>query len=288
MSAGDLVHLAEARARVGSTLRRKYRLDTLIGWGGMGAVYGATHRNGSRVAVKVLRKDYATDPDLLRRFVREGVLANRIAHPGAVRILDDDVAQDGSPFLVMELLEGVSCRELANAHGGRLDARTTLLIAHHVLDVLVAAHRAGIVHRDIKPNNIFLTSRGARQTARLRDRANASRRRCRERDYASGRAPRHAGVHVARAGARTAGGDRRPRGHLGSGRDGVQPLLVGEEVHLGTSPREIMVYTAMRPARSLGTIDGAPAPLVRVVDRALALSPSERWPSARAMGTAVE
>ena len=174
MSASSPAHLAEARARVGSTLRSKYHLDALIGCGGMGAVYRATHRNGARVAVKVLRRDYASDSDLLRRFVGEGVFANRIAHPGAVRILDDDVADDGAPFLVMELLEGVSCRELADAQGGRLDAGATLLIAHRVLDVLDAAHRAGIVHRDIKPSNVFSDAPRGRQAPRLRDRADAS------------------------------------------------------------------------------------------------------------------
>src|SRR5271166_6094668 len=95
-----------ARSRVGSTLCRKYTLDALIGVGGMAAVYRATHRVGNRVAIKMLHPHIAISADTRARFLREGYVANHVDHEGAVRVLDDDTAEDGSVFLAMELLEG--------------------------------------------------------------------------------------------------------------------------------------------------------------------------------------
>src|SRR5580700_4337015 len=95
-----------ARARVGSVLHSKWRLDVLLGVGGMAAVYAATHRNGSRAAVKVLHSELLVNEEARRRFVREGYAANKVGHEGAVKVLDDDIAEDGSLFLVTELLDG--------------------------------------------------------------------------------------------------------------------------------------------------------------------------------------
>ena len=95
--------------------------------------------------------------DIFQRFLREGYVANTVEHPGAVAVLDDDTAEDGSPFLVMELLDGATADELARANGGTLRLRAVLCIAHGVLDVLSAAHAKTIVHRDVKPANVFVT-----------------------------------------------------------------------------------------------------------------------------------
>jgi hypothetical protein len=107
----------EAAVRVGRTLRDKWHLDTLIDVGGMAAVYAATHRNGMRGAVKILHRHRSLDADIAARFRREGYIANKVAHPNAVTVLDDDVDDDGSVFLVMELLEGTTLRERAGCDG---------------------------------------------------------------------------------------------------------------------------------------------------------------------------
>ena len=97
---------ARAKARVGRTVNNKWRLDALLGVGGMASVYAATHRNGSRAALKILHSEFGRDAGIRERFLREGYVANKIEHPGRVAILDDDCTEHDEPFLVMELLEG--------------------------------------------------------------------------------------------------------------------------------------------------------------------------------------
>jgi serine/threonine-protein kinase len=108
----DAVIEQRARARIGTTLNGKYRLDRLLGVGGMASVYAATHRNNKRVAVKVLHTELSVLEEVRTRFMREGYVANTVEHPGAVAVLDDDAAEDGAAaFLVMELLEGETLAE---------------------------------------------------------------------------------------------------------------------------------------------------------------------------------
>ncbi len=151
-----------ARGRVGRTLREKWRLDALLGVGGMAAVYAGTHRNGKRGAVKVLHPELARSGDARARFLREGYVANAVDHPGAVAVIDDDATEDGLVFMVMELLQGSTLDALAEASPGRvLPLDVVLKAADDLLDVLAAAHANGIVHRDIKPENLFLVRDGA-------------------------------------------------------------------------------------------------------------------------------
>jgi eukaryotic-like serine/threonine-protein kinase len=97
---------ARIRGRVGAVLCDKYRLDRLIGIGGMASVFAATHRNGGRVAIKVLHPELTRMTDIRGRFLREGYAANKVGHSGAVRVYDDSEDGEGSVLLVMELLEG--------------------------------------------------------------------------------------------------------------------------------------------------------------------------------------
>src|SRR5271169_404846 len=140
--------IQRAHARVGRVLRDKWRLDQLLGIGGMAAVYAATARNGKRVAIKMLHANMAIGGDTLKRFLREGYAANKVDHPNAVSVLDDDVAEDGSVFVVMELLDGETLQSHWERSGQRLPASEVLLLAEQVLDVLASAHSHGIIHRD--------------------------------------------------------------------------------------------------------------------------------------------
>lgn len=149
-----------AKRRVGATLRDKYRIERVLGVGGMATVYLGVHRNGHKVAVKILHPELSKSTAQKERFVREGYVANSIDHPGAVRVLDDDVAEDGCPFLVIELLEGQTLDERRRQAGGKLPVRDVLAIGHALCDTLAAAHDMGVIHRDIKPENVFVRGDG--------------------------------------------------------------------------------------------------------------------------------
>jgi serine/threonine protein kinase len=150
-----------AEERVGTVLNDKWTLERLLGVGGMAAVYAGRHRNGARAAVKVLHADLSRHPEVRERFLREGYAANSVEHPGAVKVLDDDVVaagpDTGTAYLVMELLEGESLQDHVE-RGHLLGEREFLVVAESVLGVLEAAHARGVVHRDLKPENLFLLS----------------------------------------------------------------------------------------------------------------------------------
>ena len=153
----------QAQARVGSVLRDKYRLERVLGIGGMAAVYSAVHRNQARFAIKMLHADLSEQKSVRRRFLREGYVANSVKHAGRrwrTIMLDDDVAEDGSAFLVMELLDGISIEELWDRCAQRLASAHVVAIVDPLLEVLAAAHANGVVHRDIKPANVFVTREG--------------------------------------------------------------------------------------------------------------------------------
>src|SRR6187455_2128186 len=97
-----------ARARIGTVLKKKWHLDQLLGVGGMAAVYAATHRNKKRAAIKMLHAELSLDSVMRERFLREGYAANSVGQRGVVTVDDDDVAEDGCAFIVMELLDGES------------------------------------------------------------------------------------------------------------------------------------------------------------------------------------
>ncbi|MDB4993742.1 MAG: Serine/threonine protein kinase [Myxococcaceae bacterium] len=141
---------------VGAVLGRKYRLLRLIGSGGMGAVYAAESlADGQKYAVKVLHHEFLTDEGVLGRFLDEGRTIQRLVHPNILRVTDTLQAEDGTPFLVMELLEGVPLSAYTQ-NGGHMAVMQAQMILQGMLAALGAAHAQGIVHRDLKPENVFL------------------------------------------------------------------------------------------------------------------------------------
>jgi serine/threonine protein kinase len=158
MSASDCVLPAPADVRIGTTIANRWRLFGVLGAGGAATVYAATHRNGSRVAIKILHPALSLQPEVVARFTKEGHVGNVIDHPGVVKTIDDGVTDDGAPYQVMELLEGESLER--RLERGALPPREAVHIAIDVLDVLATVHARGVVHRDIKPANVFLTTDG--------------------------------------------------------------------------------------------------------------------------------
>ncbi|MFO0735405.1 MAG: serine/threonine-protein kinase [Labilithrix sp.] len=141
--------------REGAMLRDRWRIDEKIGRGTMATVWAATHRNGDRVAIKVLHPELVHEGSVKQRFLREAYVANAIAHPGVVRVIDDDALPDGSPFLVMDLLEGETLESYRQKLGGKLPPAEVADVLDQLLDTLDAAHRKNVVHRDLKPENLF-------------------------------------------------------------------------------------------------------------------------------------
>ena len=287
MSEASEGEASRPRDRTGETLVGKYRLDRLIGAGGMADVYRATHRNGNRVAIKVLHDEHSHNKEIRARFVREGYVANSVEHPGAVRVLDDAVAEDGSVFLVMELLEGETLHAFAKRLTGKLDLRQLVAIMHDLLGVLAAAHAKGIVHRDVKPDNVFLTTAGVVKMldfgiARMLEPGSAS-------VTGTGRAMIGTPAYMAPEQALGRRRDIGPQTDIWAVGATMFSLLSGEMVHEAETSQEMIVRTGSRPARSLASVaPHVPAEIVGVVDRALAFEGKDRWPDALAMQAALD
>ncbi|HSE30131.1 MAG TPA: serine/threonine-protein kinase [Pyrinomonadaceae bacterium] len=138
----------------------RFRIEREIGTGGMGTVYLATHLGLERpVAVKIIKREFATDSDVADRFLREARTMARLRHPHAAMIFDAGSLPDGRHFIIMELVEGETLSQ-ALTREGRFSPHRAVQIATQICDVLEEAHRLGIVHRDLKPSNIMLGQRG--------------------------------------------------------------------------------------------------------------------------------
>lgn len=144
---------------LGRTLDEKYRLDERLGTGGMGTVYRATHLLIDRpVAIKVLNSRYVEDEAAQVRFRREARAAGRLQHANAVTVTDFGTTSDGLVYIVMELLEGYTLRDVL-AREAPLDVARAVSIMLQISSAVAAAHDAGIIHRDLKPANIFIVQR---------------------------------------------------------------------------------------------------------------------------------
>jgi serine/threonine protein kinase len=271
---------ARARARVGLTINNKFRIDSLIGVGGMASVYACTHRNGARKALKILHNEFARDKGITERFLKEGYVANKVDHRGRVAIEDDGVTEAGEPFLVMELLEGETAQQLWKKKGRKLPVDEALWIAAELCDVLKGFHDQGIVHRDIKPANVFVTKESVVKLL----------------DFGVARM-REAGGEATRAG--TALGTpsfMAPEQAMGltDGVDGradifsigatLYAMLSGQRLHQGRTDNEAFILAATTPAPSVARVaPDLPVEVISLVDKALAWDRRNRFENAAEM-----
>jgi serine/threonine-protein kinase len=271
-----------AEARIGSVIKDKWRLDRLLGVGGMACVYAATHRNKKRAAVKMLHRELSSDKVVRERFLREGYLANSVAHRGAVSVDDDDIAEDGSAFLVMELLDGETIEQRWRRKAERLPLEEVLAVGDQVLDTLAAAHDKGVVHRDLKPENLFLTRDGIVKLL----------------DFGIGRLNDVKGVSSTTLSGAAMGTPAFMAPEQARGRweevDGqtdlwalgatLYTLLTGQYVHQAATVNETLALAVSQQAHSIAVLrPDLPLRVVALVDRSLAYAKPQRFADARAM-----
>ena len=273
---------------MGAVLERKWRLERILGSGGMATVYAATHcNNGRSAAIKLLHAELAGNAEIRTRFAREGYIANKVGHPGAVAVLDDGVEDSGCPFLVMDLLVGQSLHErMTSAPAGLLSEAEVLRIAEGMLDVLAAAHEQGIVHRDLKPDNVFLAEDGAIKIldfgiAHLADRSRGEK--ATQTGLLIG-TPGYMPPEQARGYSKLVDG----RSDLWSVGAILFTLLTGRRVHEGETPNETLLQAMTAHAPPLADVRSTTSPdVAALIDRALAFEPDDRWRDAAAMRKAV-
>ena len=276
----------KAQFRIGETLLGKWHIDSVLGVGGTAAVYAATHHNGSRVAVKMLHADLMRNRFARERFLWEGHVANAVGHEGVIKVLDDDTAEDGSLFMVTELLDGETLDERRVRHGGRMTQEEVLLVVDQILDVLVVAHAKGIVHRDLKPQNVLLTRDGRVKVldfgiARWAETSTAS-------SFTQTGVLVGTPAYMAPEQARGLSDDVDAQSDLWACGAMMFFLLSGRCVHEGGTLNEQLGQAMQMAAPPLRSVAPALARgVAAVVDKALQLTKQDRWPDAARMRQAV-
>ena len=273
----------------GRTLKSTWEVERRLASGGMGTVYVARHtRTGRRYALKTMLPSAQLSESAIARFEREARAATAIGHTGIAAVHDFDVTSEGLHYLVMDLLVGESL-EARLARVGRLPWPEAKRVALEIADALAAAHRAGVLHRDVKPSNVFMASReGAAERAMLVDFG-----------LAKPIVPSH-GQAVTRTGAivgtahymspeqaRSEAVDERTDVYgLGAT---LYEMLAGVPPFLGASPFAVMAMLLQeQPVAPSSLATNVPAAVDALVLRALAKAPNDRWPSVPAIQAALE
>ncbi len=284
VASGDATLAAE---RVGGEIAGKYRIERLLGSGGMGSVYEAVHQfTQRRVAVKLMHPTFARSKLAAERFLREARAPGSVGHPGIVEVLDGGRDDDGSLYLVLELLEGETLSEALES-GAMSEPRLGAIVLE-LLDALGAAHDAGLVHRDIKPENVFLTPAGSEQPqVKLLDFG-----------VASLSEPGKPGLTVAGSvlGTPLYMSPEQALGHAVDARSDLWSVgavmyqaLAGHPPFRGESMQALIVSISTQEHLPLGACKPAlPVRLVAVVERALHKDPAQRWQSAAEMAEALQ
>lgn len=276
---------AQCEARLGTTLRGKWVLEKLVGIGGMAAVYAGAHKIGRRDAIKILHAEVAKSTEIRTRFEQEAAVANSFSHPGAVEIRDIDVTEDGCPFLVMEFLQGETLGEWARRlfeKGQEFPLEDLMRFTSELLSALGAAHAQGIVHRDIKLDNVFITESGSVKVL----------------DFGIARITHGRAITVAGARLGTAAymAPEQVRGEQVDGRADLfsvgatlYRLLSKQRIHEANSEADLFIRMGTEQAPAiLSVAPEVPADIAAIVDRSLKFKADQRYPNAAAMAADVQ
>ena len=267
-------------ARVGSIIKGKWTVEGLLGVGGMAAVYAAQHRNGQRAALKILHTDFAREKTICERFLREAYVSNKVNHSATVQVLDDDMTEQGEPFLVMELLLGETVRDAWKKCGRTMPIGRVLQICERVVDCLASCHVINVIHRDLKPANIFITEEGE---IKVLDFGVAQMRDATSERTATGTAlgtPAYMSPEQAMGLVDQLDG----RADLFSVGAMMHALITGHRINNGRTEQEALVMAATKPVPSVARLaPHLPIELIKVIDKALAWDRRNRFQDSREM-----
>ena len=271
------------RERIGTKLADKYEITAILGSGGMGTVYVAAHAwTGRRVAVKVLKPSYVENEEVVKRFLREARAAAALHHPNVVDVLDMGRTDDGAVYMVLELLEGDSLGSLLRQHG-RMEPAKVLAILVPIAEALAEVHERGFVHRDLKPDNIFVAALRGRSVPKLLDFGIAK---ALHDPDSSTRTGAIMGTAYYMSPEQASG-----RSDVGPGTDiwalGVvlYEALTGMPPFTAETATGVLVKILTTPPAPVP--DHVPAPIARIVEQAMRSDPRERFAHMRAMASAM-
>jgi serine/threonine-protein kinase len=266
--------------RVGSLVGSRWTIQRLIGTGGMAAVYAASDSAGHRAAIKMLLPEMGVRSDIRERFLREASVMQQLVHPGMVTIFEHGTEVD-TAYLAMELLEGESLSSRVRRLG-RLPVEEILIILDQLLDVLIVAHNQGVIHRDLKPDNLFLTREGRIKVldfglARI---LGEGKNRFQTRTGAAlGTLP-----YMAPEQAQGRRHDVDARTDLFAAGATAFRLYSGRRIHEAPTDAELLMCMAAEAAPPLlSVVPEAPKGLAQVIDRALSFNKTDRYPDAAQM-----
>ncbi|MCL2013188.1 MAG: serine/threonine protein kinase [Cystobacterineae bacterium] len=272
----------------GNIVGDSYRVESLIGKGGMGEVWAARHLRlaEKRVAIKVLRTHgEALSEETLKRFRREAEIASRLEHPHIVSIYDYNLTPAGHPFMVMEFLEGESLG--TRLRRGPLSLAETRVVLRQICSALETTHNQSILHRDLKPDNIFLTNKGAELWVKVLDfgiskilDAEVSL----TKDWIVVGSPRYMSPEQARG----QNSQLTPQADIFSLGAMAYEMLTGKPAFEGDGVSQVLyrvVYETPRPLEQL--VPDLPLGVRRAIDKALKKEPADRYSSAMAFSSAL-
>jgi serine/threonine protein kinase len=281
----DAMPILTAQERIGTTLSGKYQLGRIIGEGGMGVVFEAKHAWTERqVAVKLLHPAYSQDEELARRFLQEARTATTLRHPNVVEVLDMGIEHDGAVYIVLELLLGEPLSAVIAR--GALAPADTLATLLPVMGALASAHDKGFIHRDLKPDNIFLHRDNDDVVPKVLD-------------FGIAKVLQQGHAQMTQAGM-VVGTPHYISPEQATGSAAVGPAsdvwamgvvayecLTGKVPFEGDTPTAVVVKVVTTHAPSVGARGDLHPALVRAVDHALSREASARYPHMRAFGIAL-
>jgi serine/threonine protein kinase len=246
----------------------------------MAAVYAASHRNGQKAALKILHADFAREKTICERFLREAYVSNKVNHSATVQVLDDDMTEQGEPFLIMELLLGETVRDAWKKCGRTMPIGRVLQICERVVDCLASCHVINVIHRDLKPANIFITEDGE---IKVLDFGVAQMRDATSERTATGTAlgtPAYMSPEQAMGLVDQLDG----RADLFSVGAMMHALITGHRINNGRTEQEALVMAATKPVPSVARLaPHLPIELIKVIDKALAWDRRNRFQDSREM-----